>query len=139
MKMEATPNLKFFIVDDDPFYRMLYRQHLLNLGYKNNILFDNGIDCIDNIGEQPDIILVDFNMLPCNGLEVIQKVKKDQPGIFMVLISSQTDNGIVDEARNSGAFDYIVKGEKDLEMISNSIKKIIKRKELIRTSLGCVA
>ena len=107
--------------------------------YKNNILFDNGVDCIDNIGEQPDIILVDFNMLPCNGLEVIQKVKKDQPGIFMVLISSQTDNGIVDEARNSGAFDYIVKGEKDLEMISNSIKKIIKRKELIRTSLGCVA
>ncbi len=137
--MEDTPNLKFFIVDDDPFYRMLYRQHLINLGFKNNILFDNGSDCIDNISEQPDIILVDYNMLPCNGIEVIQKVKQDQPGIFMVLISSQTDTGIVDKAKKSGAFDYIVKGEKDLEMISNSIKKIIKRKELIRASIGCLA
>ena len=136
MKMENLSNLKFFIVDDDPFYRMLYRQHLHNLGYKNNILFDNGTDCINSISEQPDIILVDFNMLNCNGIEVIQKVKQNKPDIFMVLISSQTDPSIMNQAIDSGAFDYVVKGEKDLEMISNSIRKIIKRKELIHAALA---
>lgn len=37
--MKNFDDLKVFIVDDDPFCRMMYYQHLLNLGYKNLELF----------------------------------------------------------------------------------------------------
>ena len=76
--MSNTKKLKFFIVDDDPFSRMLYNQHLLNMGYKNNVLLDNGIDCINKLELEPDIIFLDYDMQPINGLEVLKKVKESK-------------------------------------------------------------
>jgi DNA-binding NtrC family response regulator len=129
MKMENLLNLKFFIVDDDPFYRMFYRQHLINMGFKNNIVFDNGKDCLESIDMNPDVILVDFHMLPCNGLEVIKQVKVANPGIFLLLVSSDKNNELATNAISSGAFNYILKGDNDLEMLSDSINKIVKVKQ----------
>lgn len=122
--MRNSKNMKFFIVDDDPFSRMLYRQHLMNLGYKNNILFDNGRDCIDKIGLQPDLVLLDYDMPQYNGVEVIKKIKKINPNIQLVIISGINNSDIVTEAMKHGAIDFIIKGEKDLEMISNVINII---------------
>jgi DNA-binding NtrC family response regulator len=126
--MSGTKNLKFFIVDDDPFSRMLYQQHLLNLGYRNNILFDNGEDCINRLNLQPDIIFIDYDMKPANGLDVIERVKKLNPDIYLLMISGQKDIQVAIDAVRSGAYDYIVKGEQDLEMISDVINKIVSAK-----------
>jgi len=128
--MERIENLKFFIVDDDPFYRMLYRQHLLNLGFKQNILFDNGQDCIDKIDLEPDVIFLDYDMKPVNGLEVLLKIKRCNPNIHLLLISGQKDLQVAVNALNYGASGYIIKGEHDLEMISSSISRIFKTREL---------
>ncbi len=124
MKMHTSRNLKFFIVDDDPFSRMLYRQHLINLGHKNNILFDNGRDCIDKIGLMPDLVLLDYDMQPYNGLEVIKKIKKINPDIHLVVVSGVEDSLVAAEALKYGAIDYIIKGERDLEMISRVISDL---------------
>ena len=122
--MNKANNLKFFIVDDDPFYRMLYHQHLTNLGFKDNILIDNGADCINRLYLQPDIIFLDYNMAPYNGLDVLKKIKITHPNIYLLLISGQKDLQIAVNALKQGAFDYIIKGEDDLDMISNVIRKI---------------
>lgn len=119
--MHLPKNLKFFIVDDDPFSRMLYRQHLINLGYKNNILFDNSRDCIEKIGLRPDVILLDYDMQPFNGVEVIKKIKKINPDIHLVMVSSIKDDDVATEAIKHGAIDYIIKGDSDLELISRII------------------
>jgi CheY-like chemotaxis protein len=116
--------MKFFIVDDDPFSRMLYRQHLINLGYKNSSLFDNGSDCIDKIGLEPDLVLLDYDMPVCNGVEVIKRIKRINPHIHLVIVSGVNDVEVALEAKKHGAIDYIIKGESDLEMISNVISII---------------
>jgi DNA-binding NtrC family response regulator len=126
--MQRQNNLKFFIVDDDPFYRFLYQQHLSNLGFKDNVLFDNGEDCINRLDLQPDIIFIDYNMERSNGLEVIQKIRMTHPNIYLLLISGQKDLKVAVDALKSGAYDYIVKGEEDLNMISGAINKILSRK-----------
>ena len=128
--MESVQNLKFFIVDDDPFCRMLYQQHLVNLGFHNNCLFDNGMDCIKKLTEKPDIIFLDYDMKPYNGLEVLRMVKRMNPDVHLLLISSQKDMQVAINALKYGAFDYIVKGDKDLETISHALKRILIAKEL---------
>lgn len=128
--MNRALNLKFFIVDDDPFCRMLYNQHLVNLGYKNNILLENGIDCINKLDLQPDVIFLDYDMYPINGLEVLQRVKQSNPNIHLLIISQQRDNQVVLDAFKYGAYDYIVKGDHDLEMIRNVVDKIVSRREI---------
>ncbi len=131
-----TPKLpKFFIVDDDPFCRMRYSQHLKNLGFKDNILFDNGLDCINKLNLQPDIIFLDYDMRPYNGLEVIEKINRLNPDIYLILISGQRDMQIAINALKSGAFDYVIKGEDDLDKISSSLQKMFsKTKHLTRLS-----
>ena len=124
-KMSNAQNLKFFIVDDDPFYRMLYNQHLLNLGFRDNILMDNGEDCLNRLHMEPDIIFLDYNMPPSNGIEILQKIKKTNPNIYILLISGQTDIQVALSALKHGAADYIVKGEEDLDMISGVLNKIL--------------
>jgi CheY-like chemotaxis protein len=119
--------LKFFIVDDDPFFRMLYHQHLMNLGFKNNILFDNGYDCIKKLDLHPDVIFLDYNMKPYNGLEVLQKIRQFNPNIHMFIISSQVDQELADAAGKYGV-SCIAKGERDLETISKEINKIALKK-----------
>jgi PleD family two-component response regulator len=130
-EMKNSQKLKFFIVDDDPFCRMLYQQHLINLGFKNNILFDNGADCINQLTEKPDVIFLDYDMKPYNGLEVLRMVKRLYPEIHLLIISSQKDMQVAINAFKYGAYDYIVKGEKDLETISLAVNKILISKEHI--------
>lgn len=118
-------SLKFFIVDDDPFSRMLYQQHLVNLGFKDNVLFDNGNDCISKLNMQPDIIFLDYDMQPLNGLDVLTAVKKYNPNIQLLIISGHGDIEVASDAIKMGANDYIKKGDRDLELISEAISKIL--------------
>jgi DNA-binding NtrC family response regulator len=128
--MNSFENLKVFIVDDDPFSRMLYHQHLLNLGFKNNCLFENGPDCIEQLSQQPDIIFLDYDMKPYNGLEILKIIKEFNPGIFLLVVSAQKDVQIAIKAIKFGAYDYIAKGKNDLEMISKVVNNIAMSKEL---------
>jgi DNA-binding NtrC family response regulator len=126
MKDQMTKNTKFFIVDDDPFSRMLYRQHLLNLGYKDNMVFESGDACIDKLNLQPDIVLLDYDMRPYNGLQVLQIIKKYNPNIQLLIISSSRDAQVAADAIKYGAVDFIIKGEHDIEMITSGINEILK-------------
>jgi len=125
--VEALNKLKFFIVDDDHFSRMLYRQHLQNLGYKNNLLFDNGFDCIKKLDLSPDVIFLDYDMQPLNGLDVLQIIKQHNPDIHLLIISGNEDKTIEDEARKHGAVEFIRKGDQDLEMISHTLERIYRQ------------
>lgn len=123
-KMQNTNKMKTFIVDDDPFSRELYQQHLMNKGFNSITCFDNGQECINQLVEQPAIIFLDYNMSSLNGLDVLKKIKRFDPDIIIVLISAQEDMQVAVNALKFGAFDYIIKGENDLQSIDAVINKI---------------
>lgn len=123
-KMENIKNLKIFVVDDDPFCAEIYKEHLLSTGYANITSYNNGQDCINHLTEQPDIIFLDYNMAPLDGLEVLKKIKRFNPDIYLVVLSGQADMQVAINALKYGAFDYIIKGESDLDMINVVLQKI---------------
>lgn len=122
--MKAKNELSIFIVDDDPFCRSLYEQFILNLGYGNITLFSDGQECLNQLTEQPDIIFLDYRMEPLDGLDVLRKIKRFNPNIYLVIISGQDDVQVAVNALKYGAFDYIIKGENDLNKIEGVLKKI---------------
>jgi CheY-like chemotaxis protein len=128
MSTDNMKNLKFFVVDDDSFSRMLYNQQLVNLGYKNSVLMDNGFDCISKLDLAPDIILLDYDMKPMNGLDVLRHVKAVNPNINILFISGNKEKEVITEAFKHGAFDYVFKGDHDLEMIRHAVNKIVSLK-----------
>jgi len=122
--MKSRNQLKVFIVDDSIFCRHIYRFHLLNLGFTDIFLFEDGDTCIQNMNLSPDIILLDYDMGALNGMDVLQKVKSTHPATQLIMISARKDSEIANDAIKNGAICYITKNENDLEMISIATSKI---------------
>ncbi|MDX2172765.1 MAG: response regulator [Bacteroidota bacterium] len=115
---------KIFLVDDDLYSLNLYQQTLTNLGYENVALFLNGTICLNNLQQKPVIIFLDHNMDELNGFEVLKKIKRFDPNIFVVIVSSQENMQVAIDALKYGAFDYIIKGDNDIEKMGKVIERI---------------
>jgi DNA-binding NtrC family response regulator len=132
--MKAEPQFKFFIVDDDVFCANVYEQFLKNLGYYDITYYSNGNDCIDNLDKRPDIIFLDHNMNGLKGFEVLKKIKRYNPNIYVVMISGQENIETAVDALKYGAFDYLIKDSTVSTKITNIIDKIITIKAVMRES-----
>ncbi len=130
--MENENNFKFFIVDDDIFCANLYEQYLKNSNYNDVTYYNNGNDCLSNLNQKPDIILLDHNMDGITGFEVLKKIKRYNPNIFVIMISGQDEIAIAVDALKYGAFDYIIKDKMVCEKLYSIIDKIIRVKEELK-------
>jgi polysaccharide export outer membrane protein len=130
--LETNNTFKIFLVDDDIFCLNLYREHLTNLGYDDISSFDNGPDCLNQLTQQPDVIFLDYEMDNLTGLEVLKKIKRFNPDIFVIFLSGQASIMTAVNALKFGAFDYIVKGMFERENIIKVLGKIVEVKELMK-------
>lgn len=132
--MEAKTQFKFFIVDDDFFCANVYNQYLINMNYSDITHYSNGNDCINNLHQNPDIIFLDHNMEDINGFEVLKKIKRYNPNIYVVMISGQENIKTAVDALKYGAFDYVIKGSDVEEKVVEVITKIITVKEQLKNT-----
>lgn len=131
-KMEN--QFKFFIVDDDIFCANVYQQYLKNMNYSDITYYSNGNDCLINLNQSPDIIFLDHNMEDITGFEVLKKIKRYNPNIYVVMVSGQENIKTAVDALKYGAFDYVIKDNNVCDKMTQVIDKIIKVKEQLRKS-----
>ena len=122
--MENEKKLKVFITDDDIFSLNVHEQYLKNIGISDINLFLNGVECLNNLPLNPDIIFIDHNMDILNGFETLKKIKRVNPNIFVVMVSAQENMNTAIEALKYGAFDYIIKGEEVESKMRSAIHRI---------------
>ncbi len=122
---------KIFITDDDFFTLSLVKQHLQNLGYDDVTCFSDGTSCLNHLTEKPNIILLDHQMDDLNGFEVLKKIKRFDPNIYVVMVSGQEDMTTALDSLKYGAFDYIIKGADTHDKITKVLAKIDEIQELI--------
>jgi len=132
--METPNKLKFFIVDDDIFCSSAYQQYLNNIHYTDIQCFTNGNDCIDNLHQNPDIIFLDHNMEDLTGFEVLKKIKRHNPNIYVIMVSGQENITTAVNALKYGAFDYMVKDANVCEKMNTVIERILNIKEELKKS-----
>lgn len=130
--MENFKAAKIFIVDDDPMYQEICKQYLDNIGFKNITLFDNGQDCVNRLTEEPDVIFLDHEMYPIDGMEVLKKIKRFNPDIYLVVLSAQENMQVAVNVLKYGAFDYIIKGNDENKRIADVMNKIEQISELLK-------
>lgn len=130
--METGTQFKFFIVDDDFFCANVYKQYLINMNYTDIIHYSNGNDCLTNLHLNPDIVFLDHNMEDITGFEVLKKIKRYNPNIYVVMISGQENIKTAVDALKYGAFDYVIKGNDVYEKLELIISKIIAVKEELK-------
>jgi DNA-binding NarL/FixJ family response regulator len=57
----------------------------------------------------PDVVLLDMRMPELDGLTCLARLRKHDPTIAVVILSSYSDDANIDAAREAGALGYIVK------------------------------
>ena len=129
--MEGLNNIKVFIVDDDPFYLHIFSQYLSNFGVEDITLFESGLDVLNKLQEQPLVVFLDHNMDDITGYEVLKKIKRFNPNIYVVMITAQEDIKTAVDSLKHGAFDYIQKGQDEEERVKAVLNKIIEVKKIL--------
>ncbi|MGL2992584.1 response regulator [Flavobacterium sp. TSSA_36] len=130
--MENLPQFKFFVVDDDIFCSNMFEQYLSQLNHTDISCFSNGNDCLNNLDQNPDIIFLDYNMDDLTGFEVLKKIKRTNPNIYVVMVSGQESLKTVGDTLKYGAFDYIAKDATVCHKMKEVIDQIIQVKSELR-------
>jgi len=121
---DANHNMKIFVVDDDEFSLNMYGHYLQQIGYPNVVLINEGEKCLARLQEEPDIIFLDHHMQDLSGMETLQKIKKYNPHIRVVIVSAQENIRVAVSFIKQGAFDYIVKGDDEMLRMKAILKKL---------------
>lgn len=103
-----------FIVDDDEMLTMMLTDHLSRYPTFSIKSFATGEECLENLYLEPDIIILDFNLnsvdeKAANGLQILQKIKREIPSVKVIMYSSQEQYGIALQTIGKGAVEYVIK------------------------------
>tara|TARA_B100000768_G_C11277589_1_gene376756 strand:+ start:1693 stop:3093 length:1401 start_codon:yes stop_codon:yes gene_type:complete len=100
---------KVFIVDDDKSIRWVLEKALTKNNYKVYLYenTENMILDLDNI--KPNVIISDIRMPGINGIEMLEKIKREYPHIPIIIMTAFSDLDTTVSSLKKGAYDYITK------------------------------
>ena len=105
--------MKAMVVDDSRAIRMILTKTLSELGFEVSQA-GSGNEALTMLpfpGEQPALILVDWNMPGISGLDFVRQVRSD-PGmarVLLVMVTTETEIEQMAAALDAGANEYIMK------------------------------
>ncbi|MBU0544002.1 MAG: sigma-54 dependent transcriptional regulator [Proteobacteria bacterium] len=100
---------RILVVDDELIMRESLSGWLQRDGHEVETA-ESGEDALDKIKEvRFDILLVDIKMAGMSGLDVLKRVKDDDPDVAIVMITAFGSIPTAIEAIKNGAFDYLLK------------------------------
>lgn len=119
-----TKSLKIFIADSDDLCGKIYKEHINRLGFTQVSLFGSLKECLKRLVDSPDVIFLDQKFIPMDGQESLREIKYKNPGIHIIVFSTNSNMKMIVEAFKQGAFDYVIRGEKDIQMIGIILREI---------------
>ncbi len=121
--------LKVFIVEDNEMYAEAISQVLAEEGYDLRV-FNSGQSFIDELRDKPEIVILDYGLPDISGLELLKRTLDTNASTLAVIVSGQEDVSVVVEAYQNGAKQYIIKNQKALVELKNSVKNLASQLQL---------
>ncbi len=91
------------------------------------MIFNTGEECLDNLHENPDVIILDYNLNSvekdaANGAEILAGIKKNNAATQVIILSSQDPSGATLDSMAEGADHYVLKNEAAFANVVTIIK-----------------
>ena len=112
---DLTRTVRVLVVDDEPDLRLLMRT-MLDLDQRIEIAGEaaDGGEALERFAElQPDVVLLDLRMPVLNGLEVAERILRDNPDQGIILFTAFLDPALVADATALGVQSVLGKGDID--------------------------
>ena len=115
---------KVLIVDDEEDVRLFLADFISERDFQVDTA-GTGEQALEKFAKQPyDIVLLDIMMPAIDGLECLEKLKKDHRKATVIMITALKDEARTAKAKKLGAVDYIVKPF-SLNYLETELEKII--------------
>jgi two-component system chemotaxis response regulator CheY len=111
-------NGKILLVDDEPHIRKFVGLLLKQLGSPTIVEAANGQEALALYQqERPDLVLLDVNMPVLDGLATLRALRKLDPEVVAIMLTSLANRQMIEEAADLGACNYIRKDTPKDEML----------------------
>ena len=136
--MNNEENVKIFLVDDDALFLKLLEIEFLHQGGFEIETYATGELCVANLSNNPGVIFLDYHLdgidkTAMNGIETLDKITAINPGIPVVMLSSQDKIDVAINCMHHKAFDYVVKSETAFVRLQKIITTIFRYKKMEKT------
>ena len=116
---------KILLVDDAAFMRMMIKEVLTKNGFDVVGEAENGAVAVDKFNElSPDLVIMDITMPELNGIEALKKIKEKDANAMVIMCSAMGQQGMVIEAIQAGAKDFIVKPF-EADRVCEAVRKVL--------------
>ena len=122
--MRVHAEFVYIIASDDIVYRELCRQYLLNMGCEQIFVAGTYDECMTMLEHRPDIVLLDELENQQETLRTLKAIKRKDPHIYVLNITTPGDEVNALEALRNGAFDFVIRGKNEEFHLQIMIKKI---------------
>lgn len=116
---------KIMIVDDSEFMRNVLRDILKKTNHGEFVEASSGKEALEKYeSEKPDLVLLDIIMEEPSGIQVLRTLKKKHPQANIVMVSAVGQEKMIEEAKQLGVIEYVVKPFKE-EQIKEAVAKAL--------------
>ncbi len=127
--------VKLFLVDDDALFLAALKMDFMDRADFEIVTFATGELCIKGLALLPDLIILDYHLNgieinAMNGIETLDEIKKINPDIPVIMLSSQDKIDVAVSSLHHRAFDYVVKSETAFLRLQKIITEIFKFKKI---------
>ncbi len=112
--------MRVLIIDDHPLFRKGARQ-LLEMDARFEVVgeADDGASSIAQTRQlDPDLVLLDLNMKPVSGIEVLRRIKQEREDIMVVMLTVSDQGEDIAKAIQIGADGYLLKDMEPEDMLA---------------------
>lgn len=133
--MKKEKKIILFLVDDDAVFLKALEIEFLNHGDFEIITFPTGETCLENLNLNPDVIILDYHLNgiiknAMNGIQTLDLIKKFNPEMPVIMLSSQDKIEIAVKCMHHDVFDYVVKSETVFERLKKIVSLIFVYKNM---------
>jgi two-component system chemotaxis response regulator CheY len=114
------------VVDDAAFMRLMLKDILSQNGYAVVGEAKNGVEAVDMYRKMKvDLVTMDITMPEMDGITAIKQIRHNDPVARIIVCSAMGQQGMVLEAIQAGARDFIVKPFQ-AERVLDAVKKALR-------------
>ncbi len=129
-----TEKIKIFLVDDDALFLKSLEIDFLQHADFTIETFATGELCMKSLSHSPDVIILDYHLdgivkNAMNGIEALDRIKKFNPDIPVVMLSSQYKVELHENCMQHQAFVYAIKDETTFMQLQKIISSIFPNKK----------
>ena len=116
---------RILITDDALYMRVTLKNILTQHGYEVVGEAENGIEAVKLYSElKPDLVTMDITMPEMDGIEALKQIRAADGNANVVMCTAMAQKGMVVEAIQAGAKDFIVKPFQP-ERVIEAVEKLL--------------